>query len=117
MSDAVQRRVRMIERVDEYLESHRATESTRLLNEVRDELVRTASESTLRAQIAAEIEALKFNPGGIQLFIQMGGTAAWTEGWDDALTTAAETIRGDLAPTPCDCGIECACATDRKDAS
>lgn len=75
------------------------------------------SDDEIRAQIAAEIEALKFNPGGIRLFIQMGGTVAWTEGWDDALTTAAETIRGDLTPTPCDCGIECACATNRKDAS
>lgn len=75
------------------------------------------SDDEIRAQIAAEIEALKFNPGGIRLFIQMGGTVAWTEGWDGALTTAAETIRGDLTPTPCDCGIECACATNQKDAS
>lgn len=35
-----ERRVRMIRRVDDYLESHRATDSTRLLGEVRDELVR-----------------------------------------------------------------------------
>lgn len=35
-----ERRVRLIRRVDDYLESHRTTDSTRLLREVRDELVR-----------------------------------------------------------------------------
>lgn len=35
-----ERRVHMIQRVDDYLDSHRATDSTRLLGEVRDELVR-----------------------------------------------------------------------------
>lgn len=43
MNDAVRRRIGIIERVDEYLETHKMTESLRLLNEVRDELVRLSS--------------------------------------------------------------------------
>lgn len=58
MSEAVERRVRMIERVDEYLSEHKTTESTRLLSELRDELVRIPSEPVLRARVAAEIEAV-----------------------------------------------------------
>lgn len=67
------------------------------------------SDDEIRAQIAAEIEA------------HIRSQKRWTQstyGLWPGMEYAAAIVRGNTPnPTPCDCGIECACATNRKDAS
>ena len=88
------------------------------------------AESTLRAQIAAEIEAAAASRSD-RAQAQRDASIATTNSRMKAshlatalafhnvatgLFDAAHIARGNTPdPTPCDCGIECACATNRKD--